>query len=43
MHHRHHRLWPLALGTFAIGFGSNVITGLLPSMSADLGVTLADS
>lgn len=41
-HHRHHRLWPLALGTFAIGFGSNVITGLLPSMSADLGVTLAD-
>jgi len=42
MHHRHHRLWPLALGTFAIGFGSNVITGLLPSMSADLGVTLAD-
>ena len=38
----HHRLWPLALGTFAIGFGSNVITGLLPSMSAELGVTLAD-
>jgi predicted MFS family arabinose efflux permease len=36
------RLWPLALGTFAIGFGSNVITGLLPTMSAELDVSFAD-
>lgn len=36
------RLWPLALGTFAIGFGSNIMSGLLPSMSADLGVSVAE-
>ena len=36
------RLWPLALGTFAIGFGSNIVTGLLPTMSADLGVTVPE-
>ncbi|SKA97811.1 Predicted arabinose efflux permease, MFS family [Agreia bicolorata] len=39
---RRPRLWPLALGTFAIGFGSNVVTGLLPSMSAELHVGFAD-
>jgi len=36
------RLWPLALGTFAIGFGSNVVTGLLPTMAGELDVSLAD-
>jgi len=36
------RLWPLALGTFAIGFGSNIMSGLLPSMSADLGVSVSE-
>jgi predicted MFS family arabinose efflux permease len=35
-------LWPLALGTFAIGFGSNVVTGLLPTMADELDVSLAD-
>ncbi|WP_052521250.1 MFS transporter [Agreia bicolorata] len=39
---RRPRLWPLALGTFAIGFGSNVVTGLLPSMSTELHVGFAD-
>jgi predicted MFS family arabinose efflux permease len=32
------RLWPLATGTFAIGFGSYVMAGLVPSVSADLDV-----
>ena len=32
-------LWPLALGTFAIGVGGGVITGLLPTMSVELGVS----
>ena len=36
------RLWPLALGTFAIGFGTNVLTGLLPTMTDELEVSLAD-
>jgi predicted MFS family arabinose efflux permease len=34
------RLWPLATGTFAIGFGSFVLAGLVPSVSADLDVTV---
>ena len=41
-HRARPRLWPLALGTFAIGFGSNIMSGLLPSMSADLGVTVPE-
>lgn len=32
------RLWPLATGTFSIGFGSYVMAGLVPTVSADLGV-----
>ncbi|WHP17234.1 MFS transporter [Cellulomonas sp. ES6] len=34
------RLWPMATGTFAIGFGSYVMAGLVPSVSADLGVSV---
>lgn len=34
------RLWPLATGTFAIGFGSYVMAGLVPSVSADLDVPI---
>jgi predicted MFS family arabinose efflux permease len=34
------RLWPLATGTFAIGFGSFVMAGLVPSVSADLDVSV---
>ena len=32
------RLWPLAIGTLAIGFGSYVMAGLVPSVSADLNI-----
>lgn len=35
------RLWPLATGTFAIGFGSYVMAGLVPSVSADLDVSVS--
>jgi predicted MFS family arabinose efflux permease len=35
------RLWPLATGTFAIGFGSFVMAGLVPSVSAELDVTVS--
>ncbi|MGN8247178.1 MFS transporter [Cellulomonas soli] len=35
------RLWPLATGTFAIGFGSYVMAGLVPSVSADLDIPVA--
>jgi predicted MFS family arabinose efflux permease len=34
------RLWPLATGTFAIGSGSFVMAGLVPSVSTDLDVTI---
>lgn len=36
------RLWPLATGTFAIGFGSFVMAGLVPSVSAELDVTVSE-
>lgn len=35
------RLWPLATGTFAIGFGSFVMAGLVPSVAADLDITVS--
>ncbi|VTR75889.1 MFS transporter [Cellulomonas hominis] len=35
------RLWPLATGTFAIGFGSYVMAGLVPTVSADLGISVS--
>ncbi|MCS6561247.1 MULTISPECIES: MFS transporter [Curtobacterium] len=35
-------LWPLAIGTFAIGSGGGVVAGLLPSMAVDLDVGLAE-
>lgn len=35
------RLWPMATGTFAIGFGSYVMAGLVPSVSADLDVSVS--
>lgn len=35
------RLWPMATGTFAIGFGSYVMAGLVPSVSAELGVSVS--
>lgn len=35
------RLWPLATGTFAIGFGSFVMAGLVPAVSADLEVSVS--
>lgn len=38
---RRARLWPLATGTFAIGFGSYVMAGLVPSVSADLDIPVA--
>jgi predicted MFS family arabinose efflux permease len=36
------RLWPLATGTFAIGFGSFVMAGLVPSVSAQLDVSVSE-
>ncbi|WP_282945154.1 MFS transporter [Cellulomonas endometrii] len=38
---RRARLWPLATGTFAIGFGSYVMAGLVPTVSADLGISVS--
>ncbi|WP_147794066.1 MFS transporter [Cellulomonas sp. Y8] len=35
------RLWPMATGTFAIGFGSYVMAGLVPSVSAELDVSVS--
>lgn len=35
------RLWPMATGTFAIGFGSYVMAGLVPSVSAELGISVS--
>lgn len=35
------RLWPLATGTFAIGSGSFVMAGLVPSVSAELDITVS--
>ena len=35
------RLWPLATGTFAIGFGSYVMAGLVPTVSADLDISVS--
>lgn len=35
------RLWALSLGNFAIGTGVMVVSGLLPPMSADLGLSYA--
>lgn len=35
------RLWPMATGTFAIGFGSYVMAGLVPSVSTELGVSVS--
>lgn len=37
------RLWPLATGTFAIGLGSFAVSGLVPTLSADLDITLAQA
>lgn len=36
------RLWPLATGTFAIGFGSYIMAGLVPAMSDELGVSVSE-
>ncbi len=35
------RLWPLATGTFVIGFGSYVMAGLVPTVSAELDVSVS--
>jgi predicted MFS family arabinose efflux permease len=34
------RLWPLALGNFAVATGSLIVAGLLPPMARDLGQTV---
>jgi predicted MFS family arabinose efflux permease len=34
------RLWPLATGTFVIGFGSYVMAGLVPTVSAELDISV---
>nr|NMN91117.1 hypothetical protein [Brenneria salicis ATCC 15712 = DSM 30166]RBP57045.1 hypothetical protein DES54_1801 [Brenneria salicis ATCC 15712 = DSM 30166] len=33
------RLWPLVIGTFALGLDAYVLAGLLPSMAKDLQTT----
>lgn len=35
------RLWPLATGTFVIGFGSYVMAGLVPTVSTELDIPIS--